>query len=320
MKVVLLIWLAFCLPLLSFSQPRAENIKTTKDMDAFLDAYYFKGNRNDTIVDYYTGSVFRNPGNSKAVLHYFDSVNTFHWITMDLNDDKKKDLVWNGCLNGSARVLVFLSNKENYDVKLVSMLSEHETPHVIKPFDRNSFILCRIMPGKFDTSVHFEDRFGIDTITYSHSIFMEYNVARRRYQLDSFKCVLSSGFPTRDSFTICRDNRIYMSRKKYENGIWIMENYYKQMTQDSSELFFFVMNNLPYYSFKKSYSLVGPPPLGGHSFRAQFILDDGIHKELSDYLTSGPYGLRTIFGWLLKLHRDTDWIFINERNISGTIQ
>jgi hypothetical protein len=314
MRNILLILLVSCLPGLSFSQLKAEDVKTIKDMDAFLDAYYFKGSRSNTIVDYYTDSVFRNSWNDEAVLHYFDSLNTNHWVRMDLNSDKKADLIWNGCMNGSAIVLAFLSNKEKYDVETVSMLSEFQVPHVIKPYDKSSFILCRIDVHKMvDTSFHFKDRFGIDTITYSHGIFTDYNVQQRRYRLDTFKCRLSGVRIPNDSFTIYHDQKIYISKRKYENGIWKTVNYYKRMTQDSINLFFSVMNNLPYYSFRQIYNQVGPPPKDGISFCTEFIFDDKTRQKLFDHLLSGPYGLRTIFNWLLKLRRDSNWIFISEK-------
>ncbi|MGG9962457.1 hypothetical protein [Ferruginibacter sp. SUN106] len=308
-----------------FAQLKVETIKTDKDALAFLNQYYFKVNQLKLSVDYYSNTDIRNKFSDEMTSKYFDKHNVYHWVKADLNNDGKSDLIWNGCINKTAALLAFISDKKKrYLVTILSDSAEDQTLHLIKPYKEDAFILIRIDPEKNygDTSYHFENRFMYDTIAYCKNVFVEFNSLNKHYQIDTIRFWNRGVFSSinEETITICRNGKVLNSVDLYLDTITRRLVMSKELSKDSIEYLFSIAENLPFYCIKEYYRYVLNNSRDLSTRHLEFMFSNGTKKKLSAYHNSAPFGVKFLIDWLRKLNKNDNWILESDVIASQQVQ
>jgi len=322
LKIDLTIIVSF-ISFFSAAQIRVEDIKTEKDVIKFLDIFYFKGSKNDTVValkknidtlNYYYVDSF--------VQKYVDSAGYPKWIAKDFNGDKKKDLIFCGFFNDDSRVISFISDGLNgYNYLILSYQYEMRAPHFIYLVNNGKYFAIGRAHDDFpnwDSSYQFKSRFRIDTVKYikQRHKFIDYHYLDRpknqidtiKYQFISFKkfgndklLVSSDGFARKIRILPIGDSANRVGRHYYE----------KRMSEDTIRKIFDLVNRLPLSKYDDEYSPVTTGWMDGFSILTEFSNRKGFYKRIADHLQAAPPGMQYLYSLLFELRKETDWKLVN---------
>jgi len=307
----------------SFAQMRVEDIKTEKDVIRFLDLFYFKENKKDTIatikktidtLNYYYVDSF--------VQKYVDSAGYPKWIIKDFNEDKQKDLIFCGFFNGDSRVISFVSDRfGGYRYSILSFQYEMSAPHFIYLVSNEEyFAIARCYDDfpNWDSTCQFKSKFRIDTVQYVQEIqsFIDYNYLKKpknkidtvRYQFISFKkfgndkiLISSDGYARKIRIFPIGDSANRVGRHYYE----------KRLSEDSLKRMFDFVNRLPLIEYDDEYTPVTTGWMDGFTILTEFSNRKGFYKRIADHLQTAPLGIQFLYSLLFEVRKSTDWKLIN---------
>jgi hypothetical protein len=321
MKNMFIILLSL-LSLHSFAQMRVEDIKTDKDMTKFLDEYYFKGNRKDTTICYSirdlgrADTLFRYSYDT-TVMKFLDSLNSPHWISVDINKDRKLDLVVVAYFNNDeSKVFIFLSKKGGgYSYFKPSIYPNEEgADYYIKYNKTPSYLIMTAInpyPYDYDTSYHFNDRLRIDTLKYEKGIFVDYDIDPKViYLIDTLKFSFSSFLArVRDQIIITKEGDVELYRYKDTASRWVKCLYEMDCGTIKKDIFN-LAQHIPWLQYADSYDPVTTGWHDGFDWRTEVVLSDGRRKLIRDYLGTAPLALRNLYEYIAKLRKDNNWKFV----------
>lgn len=314
------IWLALIVYLPAkfvTGQITAEQINTKNKMLQFLTLHYFKPGKMNHKIDYYNNSYFKNGSIDKKTSKYFLKNNKYHWLILDLNNDRKQDLVWNGCIDKEATVLVFISEDANkYAVIKLSNEEEVDVFHLILPFKNDAFIVTRIDPLTEEWgSYAFGDRFITDTVYFRNNNFIEYNSLNASYNTDTIKYYKRGLFTFRDEWIkISKEGHVMKRQYLKTDSIERYITMEKDIESDSAKLFFSTVNQLPFYSFKNSYRYVSNTVRDAFTHHFEFIFAGGDKKKISTYYNCSLFGFKLLADFFNRLDKSENWK-INEQDM-----
>jgi hypothetical protein len=313
----------------SFAQMSVEDIKTNKDMDKFLNEYYFKDNKADTVV-YYSMDDSRRSWDTagangyavymsrydSAAKNYVDSLNSPKWIKADFNKDGKMDMVISVYFNGISKVLAFVSEGDNsYSVAKFSNYANEGDHYFIKYNKKKKYLIVGAIDpyiNDWDTSYHFPDRFRIDTLSYLNGMFRDYGTKMNSSSIDTVKFISLIPFGHNFKLMIPKTGNIQLIRKESDSIYGSAEHLLEMNWSDSMRnSFFSIAQSLPYTHYAGGYGPINLITHDGGGYRIKVVFTNGTSKEVRDFILAGPFGLHYFEHIMFQLTESDKWKYVS---------
>lgn len=303
------------LPFLSPAQPRAEGVKNAKDMIAFLDHWYFKGQRNDTSVRFtkYVHPEYQYYVDSNA-LRYAAAQKSPAWIKKDYNKDGKKDILFCGYINEAAISLAFISQKDGYHCQVLTPHNCSSAIVFIQPYRKKSILLNLLNASVYDDSFKLAQRLRTDTITFKGGRFIDYAFGKTVNAIDSFNVIY--GVYTRrryDRWYLTPSALLFSAFELSHDSVAHFEEslYQVNLSTDSLHALLDYCSKIP----MSRYNPGGYGPiddvLDGYIWAAHLV-SGGMKREVSDVQGTAPLALRELYTILRSITNNTSRTFIRK--------
>jgi hypothetical protein len=307
----------------SFAQVSVEDIKTDNDMNKFLEKYYFKGNRNDTVVRYgivtnYYDSSF-NMSFDPGFIAYLTSLKSARWIKADFNKDGRLDLLLPVSLNESSRVLAFLSQKDSsYCVKKLSNSNNEYGEYFVKYNDSNKNIIVGVADPDIndngEVTIDSSARIRIDTLVYKDGFFADYDMSEKPlYKIDTFRISYFGSLPGTNGtaqMIIPRVGNIQYAHLVTDNsGNDTMQLFEMNWEKPAKDSFFSLIERLNLANYKDKYDPLWKVSYGSIT-KTEIVFDNNKTKEITDHGEVVPAGLLRAYDIINKLKQDDKWKYI----------
>ncbi|MES2431267.1 MAG: hypothetical protein V4556_10035 [Bacteroidota bacterium] len=301
---------------------KVEDIKHDVDVIKFMDEYYFKGNRKDTVLQlgvnylYKSDSLFKRYYDIKVV-KYLETLNTPKWLKVDLNMDGKKDLIVNVHIDDYSKVLAFISmNKPLYDVTLLSFKADRFAQHYIKWDKKNKYLLVTAVDdgnSDWDTSYHFIDKFRTDSLVYKNNMFVDYDISEKSiFSIDTLKYKWRGPHGMKYSVTIPKEGKAQLIKYTFDKDSTFKEGFYlyEMDTNFLIPKIFLLAERLPLLKYKENYYPITRPS-HGIFITSEIIFLNGRKIKINDKTSTAPFGLQKIYEYINKLIKDERWHLVH---------
>lgn len=277
-----------------------DNLTTTKEVVEFAKSIYpdFNGSNHGNLVIKSTDTIIKDISNCKL----YESWGIKNWEKIDLNNDKKTDLLFTGFWYSNFSQYVIMSEEKKYSFFIISDNIEYGCK-ILKPIIVNK--KKQLLINNFKTNLEEETVHYMDTITYKFNSFVELNDKIANYNIEKIKFTVDYNF----EIEIDNKGNAYYKCLDEFNITHLKGNFYKGNSNKIISLSSFnelkeLLNYIRVKELSDQYSING---YDFTSTRLKVTFEDGSIKEINDYGFQGTFGLKAAYEKLTQLAREINW-------------
>jgi hypothetical protein len=302
----------------SLAQIRVEEIKNEEGVIKFLDTYYFKGNRKDTVISFERKQINGSLPIDTAVHKFIKALKYPKWAKADFNRDRKLDFVFAGFFENEntgsiSKVIAFISNGHNYAAQEISLYGNQSSIYFINSFSAHPYLIVGAADDYSSNvdyeSYPFKERLRFDTLKFYNKEFVEFRLRNNSHKVDTIKIkFLNFRRPVFDTLIISSDGTAILSKyERFNDTSDFLEKrrFIKHVLASDTKRIFSLANSLPIDFYNERYSPIDVV-LDGFEWNTEFTYE-GKRKKISDRLATGPAGLRKLYEELWFLMNTNNW-------------
>jgi hypothetical protein len=313
---------AVVLPLQVFSQTRIDQLKSDSAVIRFVKNYSDEHRLRFDEVDFEQRSLFLQKDLSQEDLLFMDSLLGVKWIVHDFNNDKKKDLIFNGRIGKHQAVIIaFISDADSVKHVQLGHIYGNHYPQSISLYNNEYLISGHIPNDGFDKS--WNARLKNDTLTWRFGGFIEYQPAKEKSSFDSLSYTSRSPWMgiTPRLINIYRDGSARYTGTHFRTDIFngkktnvqVAETFTKNINKAQLKELQQLISWIGFARLKDNYSL--PNIFDLSTAYTMIYLKGGPAKKIEDYGMEGSYGLRLLYSKLFQLTTEKNWFLLRARTI-----
>ncbi|MES2775413.1 MAG: hypothetical protein V4722_14660 [Bacteroidota bacterium] len=314
MKKISLIF-SFFLSLQTFAQLSIDSLKTEADIENFVLGY---GKMNGMWWEKVSLSPHHLNWEERrysANIKNLDSLVNRRWITVDFNNDGKKDLIFNGEIDGEKKPCSFVSSGRWYNYSNLQKKSNSTTVYSVDTTTVNKEILLIIITTGYEPNYKNNSVASLksytDTLMHMYEGFIGFkNSQRKLFHYDSLMVTISSFYlkafssqiPEQLSIKILKDGRAVFSESRFDvnSGANLILTYQFEMNEKQMEIINKMVALIVQTKRIENYS-VESYHVSSADLKIYFF---NRIKKIRDHGLLGTYELKQFYKTLFKIIKD----------------